>query len=126
MYRVRFRKLGSLLGLLAILMVTLAPAVSQVLASHHRLSDALTTYCSAESDVAAPDHDSKPPHSVAAHWQVCPYCSLIAHVPALPGSPVALALPQRSAPIRIAIESTAVRAGVAHTAAQPRAPPVFS
>jgi len=39
MYRVRLQRLGSLLGLLAILMVTLAPTVSQVLASQHRLGD---------------------------------------------------------------------------------------
>lgn len=126
MYRDRFCRLGSLLGLLAILMATLAPAVSQVLASHHRLGDALTTYCSAEADVAAPAHDGKPAHSAAGHWQVCPYCSLIAHVPALPGSPVAPMQPQRPGPVLIAFEPAAVRAVIVHTAAQPRAPPVFS
>jgi hypothetical protein len=126
MYRVRFRRLGSLLGLLAILLVTLAPAVSQVLASHNRLGDALATYCSAEADVVAPAHHGKPAHAGAAHWQVCPYCSLIAHIPALPGSPMALVPVQRPGAIAVATDSTAVRADVVHTAAQPRAPPVFS
>jgi len=126
MVRVRFRRLGSLLGLLAILLVTLAPAVSQVLASHHRLGDALATYCSAEADVAAPAHDGKPAHSSAAHWQVCPYCSLIGHIPVMPGSAMALAPVQRPGPIRVAVEPATVRADVVHTAAQPRAPPVFS
>jgi hypothetical protein len=124
MYRVRFPRLGSLLGLLAILMVTLAPTVSQVLASHHRLSDALETYCSA--DVATPVQDGKPAHHAGAHWQVCPYCSLIAHVPTLPGTPVALAalLAQRYVPVAVA--PAEVRGQFVHTAAQPRAPPVFS
>lgn len=126
MYRVRFRRLGSLLGLLAILMVTLAPAVSQVLASHHRLSDALTTYCSADVEAATPAHDSKPAHPATGHWQVCPYCSLIAHVPTLPGSVVAFAVPLLAGPMSIAAASIVVRANVVHTAAQPRAPPVFS
>jgi hypothetical protein len=124
MYRVRFPRLGSLLGLLAILMVTLAPTVSQVLASHHRLGDALQTYCTA--DVAVPAQDGKPAHDAGAHWQACAYCNLVAHIPTLPGTPVAFApaLPQRYVPVAVA--SIEVRGQIVHTVAQPRAPPVFS
>jgi hypothetical protein len=40
MLRLRLQKIGSLLGLLAILMSTLAPTVSQALAAHDRLGQA--------------------------------------------------------------------------------------
>jgi hypothetical protein len=65
MFRVRIQKLGSLLGLLAILMTALAPTVSQVLASHHRLNDALVTYYTAESTTGPFGHDGKPAHPAA-------------------------------------------------------------
>jgi hypothetical protein len=126
MYRVRLQRLGSLLGLLAILMLTLAPTVSQVLASHHRLGDALATYCSAEGEVTSATHDSNPSHSATGHGQVCPYCSLLAHATALPGSGIVLAAPLVAVPIVVAFASTLVRAMLVHTKAQPRAPPVFS
>ncbi|WP_322012843.1 DUF2946 domain-containing protein [Paraburkholderia sp. J12] len=125
MARIRLLKLGSLLGLLAILMSTLAPTVSQTLAAHHRLGNALATYCTVEPGAANPAQDGGN-HSLAQHWQACPYCSLLAHVPVLPGATlsfaVALAVTRASAaPVR-----HAVRALVAHTAAQPRAPPSLS
>ena len=126
MYRVRLHRLGSLLGLLAILMVTLAPTVSQVLASHHRLGDALATYCSADGEITSAAHDGHSSHSPTAHWQACPYCGLIAHVPVLPGTPLVLAVPLRSGPMAVAVASAVVRAISVHTVAQSRAPPVFS
>jgi hypothetical protein len=126
MYRVRFPRLGSLLGLLAILMVTLAPTVSQVLASHNRLGDALATYCTAEVQVAAPAQAGQPAHSTQAHWQACPYCSLIAHFTALPSSPAAVVAPPAARLPAATVVAAEVRGEVVHTAAQPRAPPVFS
>ncbi|WP_024906170.1 DUF2946 family protein [Robbsia andropogonis] len=126
MYRVRLHRLGCLLGLLAILLVTLAPVVSQVLASHHRLSDALATYCSADDKVGSSTHDSKPAHGVAPHWQACAYCSVVGHVPTLPGTAAGLAAPLAAKTMPVTVASVAVRAGVIHTVAQPRAPPVFS
>jgi hypothetical protein len=126
MHRVRFPRLGSLLGLLAILMVTLAPTVSQVLASHHRLGDALATYCTAEVQVAAPAQGAQPAHSAKAHWQACPYCSLIAHLSALPSSLAAVAMAPADRLAALTTASAQVRGEVVHTAAQPRAPPAFS
>jgi hypothetical protein len=126
MLRVRLQKLGSLLGLLAILMTALAPTVSQVLASHHRLSNALATYCSAEATVDSSAHDGKPAHSGTPHWQACPYCSLLAHVPLLPGGVVPLAVMLSVARVAVPHAPIDVRARFVHTAAQPRAPPVFS
>ncbi|MFD1554730.1 DUF2946 domain-containing protein [Paraburkholderia silviterrae] len=126
MFRVRLQKLGSLLGLLAILMATLAPAVSQVLASHQQLSNALATYCTVESAADPAGHDGTPAHSAAPHWQACAYCGLLAHVPALTGGAVALAVTLLVVRVSAPEAWAEVRAAFAHTAAQPRAPPVFS
>ncbi|MCR4466192.1 DUF2946 family protein [Burkholderia sp. SCN-KJ] len=59
----RFRKPGSLIGLIAILMMALVPTVSQMMASRHRLVDALAVYCPAgiEAEPVAHD-DGKPAH----------------------------------------------------------------
>ena len=126
MLRVRLQKLGSLLGLLAILMTVLAPTISQTLASHHRLSDALATYCTVESPGDSSGHDGKPAHSGAAHWQACAYCNLLTHAPTLPGGPMPVAVTLSVARAFMPEAPAEVRAAFVHTAAQPRAPPVFS
>jgi hypothetical protein len=125
MSRIRLQKIGSLLGLLAILLSTLAPTVSQTLAAHQRLSVALATYCTVDPAAASSSRDNGD-HSIAQHWQACPYCSLLAHVPVLPGASVPFA-------VTLAVARTSgtpvrheIRVLVAHTAAQPRAPPAFS
>lgn len=125
MYRVRIDKLGSLLGLLAILMATLAPTVSQMLASHHQLSNALATYCTVESAADSASHDGKPAHSATPHWQACAYCGLLGHLPTLSGGSVALAVALRVVRVSVPQGLAEVRAAFAYTAAQPRAPPVF-
>jgi len=122
MLRLRLQKLGSILGLLAILMSTLAPTISQALASQHRLDNALTTYCSA--DAAAPAGDRS--HPANAHWEACAYCGLLLHTPVLPGAPatfIAAATVAHAPDTAVRIE---VRATEIHTAAFPRAPPRFS
>lgn len=126
MLRLRLQKIGSWLGLLAILMSTLAPTVSQALAAHDRLGDALATYCSADPANSPSAQDSKSSHSPAFHWQACAYCGMLAHVPVLPGTATTFA----------ALISVARAPGAAarhdryvplfYTAAQPRAPPVLS
>lgn len=131
MLRVRLQKLGSLLGLLAILMVTLAPTVSQVLASHERLGDALATYCTAtDADtVSAADpaaQNGKSTNPARWHWQACAYCGLLAHTSVLPGSVVAVAGSLLAEPAALVVVQQVVRLVVVHTAAQPRAPPAFS
>lgn len=130
MSRTHLRKIGSLLGLLAILMSVLAPTISQAIAAQHRLGDALTTFCTMDpasmkpaSD--APSHDT-PDHSLAQHWQACAYCSLLAHVPVLPGTANQLAVALTLTRVGAAPAVREVRALVVHTAAQPRAPPAFS
>ncbi|SAK97166.1 MFS transporter [Caballeronia hypogeia] len=121
MSRVRLHRLGSLLGLLAILMLTLASTVSQELASHHPLGDALAMYCSSEGEGASATHDSKSLHSATGHGQVCPYCSLLAHATELPGSAVVFAAPPMAVPTAVAVASTLVHAILPYTGASARA-----
>ena len=127
MHVARFRKPGSLIGLIAILMMALAPAVSQMMASRHRLVDVLAVYCTASADEGVVAHDDgKPAHGVKAHWQACPYCSFVAHAVALPGHAVAFAVPLPDAQQPIVSASIPARVRLVHTVAQSRAPPAFS
>ncbi|WP_175952149.1 DUF2946 domain-containing protein [Burkholderia sp. BCC0405] len=126
MYVARFRKPGSLIGLIAILMMALAPAVSQMMMSRHRLVDALTVYCSASVDEVSAAHDGKPSHVAKAHWQACPYCSFVAHATALPGHAVALAALRPGSQRPVVAASNPARISLVHTVAQSRAPPAFS
>jgi len=124
MLRLRLQKIGSLLGLLAILMSTLAPTVSQALAAHDRLGEALSTYCSADPANSPLAHDSKSSHSSAFHWQACAYCGMLAHVPVLPGTAAAFVAELSVARATIAVTHETVHVPLVYTAAQPRAPPL--
>jgi len=126
MFRRRLLKIGSILGLLAILMTSIAPTVSHALASHDRLGQALSTYCSADPAFSEAGNSDSSPHSGAPHWQACAYCGLLAHFPVLTGSTVAFAaaVPVTRAPLSVV--RAAVRALPHFIAAQPRAPPVVS
>jgi Protein of unknown function (DUF2946) len=126
MLRLRLQKIGSWLGLLAILMSTLAPTVSQALAAHDRLGDALATYCSADPEASPLAHDGKSPHSPAFHWQACAYCGMLAHVPVLPGTATVFAAAISVARAPIAAARNDLHVPLVYTAAQPRAPPVLS
>jgi Protein of unknown function (DUF2946) len=125
MLRLRLQKIGSWLGLLAILMSTLAPTVSQALAAHDRLGQALATYCSAEPDDSPAAHDGKS-HSPALHWQACAYCGMLAHASVLPGTATVFTAAVSVARAPIVATRDAIHVPVFYTAAQPRAPPVFS
>jgi len=124
MSRLRLRKIGSLLALLAVLMSVLAPAISQTLAQKQRLGDALVTVCSVDRAPVAPS--KRPADHSLAHWQACPYCGLLAHTPVLPGIAVQLAAGGSAAPVPTPFVGPAAPTVAAHTVAQPRAPPVFS
>ncbi|WP_073430397.1 DUF2946 domain-containing protein [Paraburkholderia terricola] len=117
-------KIGSLLGLLAILMATFAPTVSQTRAAS-RDGTALfsATLCSAQSspDDAPDSHGAS--HSLASHLQACGYCNLLAHMPALPGVQVAFAVVVWAIQHRIATRFDSIRRVLPFVAAQPRAPP---
>jgi hypothetical protein len=127
MFRRRLQKIGSLLGLLAILMSTLAPTVSQALAAHDRVELALAAYCTAQPASAEAGEGQSPESHALLHWQACAYCGLLAHVPVLPGVPATFAaatLTATRAPVLAQREE--VRAAPLFTAAQPRAPPARS
>jgi hypothetical protein len=127
MFRRRLLKIGSILGLLAILMTSIAPTVSHALASHDRLGQALSTYCSADPAFSQTENADPSSHSSGAmHWQACAYCGLLAHFPVLTGSTVAFAASVSSTRVPSPLVRTAVRALALFTAAQPRAPPVIS
>jgi Protein of unknown function (DUF2946) len=117
------RKIGSLIGLLAILMTTLAPTVSQALATNTRFETKLSVYCSASGGLR-PHADQTDSHqSGIGHWETCGYCNLTAHVPVLL-PPLAMKLPlpaQQSRPLSQPVHRFAPYAPV--FAAQPRAPP---
>jgi Protein of unknown function (DUF2946) len=127
MFRRRLLKIGSILGLLAILMTSIAPTVSHALASHDRLGQALSTYCSADPGFSETANSERSSHSSGAmHWQACAYCGLLAHFPILTGSTVAFAAAVSVTDAPIPLVRAVVRALPLFIAAQPRAPPVIS
>jgi hypothetical protein len=126
MLRLRLQKIGSLLGLLAILMSTLAPTVSQALAAHDRLGQALATYCSADPDNSQVEKTDKSSPSHTWHWQACAYCGMLAHVPVLPGTATVFVAELSVARAPVPVTRDAVHVPLFYTAAQPRAPPVLS
>ncbi|TKC83194.1 DUF2946 domain-containing protein [Trinickia terrae] len=127
MFRRRLQKIGSLLGLLAILMSTLAPTVSQALAARDRVDIALEAYCTAQPSSAESRDNGQAsgPHALL-HWQACAYCGLLAHVPVLPGVYASFAAASMAARAPVFAQRSEVRAASFFTAAQPRAPPAVS
>lgn len=123
MLRSRLQKLGCWFGLLAILLTALAPAVSQGLAAHERLSVALSANCSANTGPSAPAVPRQP----ALHLDACDYCSLAAAHAAAPPPANATALhlaPGAVAPAVVLL--AAPPAPLRYSVAQPRAPPTLS
>jgi hypothetical protein len=124
------RKFGSLIGLLAILMTALAPAVSQALASGTQSATILSAFCSARSEIlhtpqANTDDPLRSPHSAAGHWDACGYCNLAAHSPAAAPCASAYQAHVTSAPLSDNNPAQPFPPYAPVFAAQPRAPPVF-
>src|SRR5262249_1831782 len=70
----RLRKIGSLIGMLAILMTALAPTISQALTTQQRVDTLLAGYCTAAPANGEHSADSSR-KSLQAHLQACGYCS---------------------------------------------------
>ncbi|CAG9261210.1 Permeases of the major facilitator superfamily [Burkholderia diffusa] len=121
----RFRKIVSLIGMLAILMTALAPTISQALTTQDRVDSLLAGYCTAgpAGGNHAGDGSSK---SLQAHLQACGYCSLLAHTPALPAPELTFAANFQPLRHREATRFESLRRTQPLTAAQPRAPPLAS
>ncbi|WP_158935356.1 DUF2946 domain-containing protein [Burkholderia sp. S171] len=128
------RKFGSLIGLLAILMTALAPAVSQALVSSAQPDAILSAFCSAgaptshtpQSAQTGAEKPIRSQHSAAGHWDACGYCNLAAHSPAAPPCAIAYQARVTSDPLA---DNTLAQPFPPHApvfAAQPRAPPVFA
>lgn len=125
-----YRRIGAYLGLLAILMMTLAPAVSHALAgsgeithgSHGSACDAQLPHLPRDS---APDTGDIS-HSSALHWQCCGYCNLAAHLPILPSVESDFAITVWIIQHRVATTFESLRRIEPRTSAQPRAPPTSS
>ncbi|MBJ9963753.1 DUF2946 domain-containing protein [Burkholderia seminalis] len=120
----RLRKIGSLIGMLAILMTALAPTISQALTTQGRVDALLAGYCTAAP--AAGGHTADSSTSLQAHLQACGYCSLLAHTPALPAPELTFAAHVRVIQHRAATRFESLRRALPLTAAQPRAPPFTS
>jgi len=118
-------KIGCLLGLLAILMATLAPTISQALA-WSRGSEMSGMHCSMPSmQQDASDHASAP-HSAKSLGDACGYCSLLAHMPVVPSIQVPFAITVWAIQHRITTRFERLLHVETLSAAQPRAPPLTS
>lgn len=118
-----YRKIGSILGLVAILMATLAPTISQALAADRIENAVAAALCSVRSmQEDAPDNKSDA-HALMSHWEACGYCSLLAHMPVAPSVQVSLVITARAFQHRIATRFESLRRVEPRTFAQPRAPP---
>jgi hypothetical protein len=127
MLRLRLQRLGSLLGLIAILMSTLAPTISQALAAREQLDSELHVYCTVAGTANGAATDTTHPSShPALHLDACAYCGLAAHLAGLPpAGPLpapAMALTQ-ALPVNPQTEAPAL---ARYRTAQPRAPPTLS
>jgi len=120
----RLRKIGSLIGMLAILMTALAPTISQALTTQGRVDALLAGYCS--SAPAADRSADASTKNLQAHLQACGYCSLLAHTPALPAPELTFAAHVHAIAHRAATRFESLRRALPLTAAQPRAPPFTS
>jgi hypothetical protein len=146
----RYWKIGSWLGLLAILMATLAPTISQTLAGHYPADAMRDGHCQMASmdDMAsmpgmqmqddapdtaqanAPDDSAAATNPAGKHAQMsgdaCGYCSLLAHLPAMPSLAMLFVAAVRVRQHAAATRFESVRRAEPVTFAQPRAPPFAS
>ncbi|MFT4069354.1 DUF2946 domain-containing protein [Paraburkholderia sp.] len=138
------RKIGSWLGLLAILMTTLAPTISRTLAARDGGDGAMAGgHCqmasmsemasmpgmsmrnAARAAANAPD-DSAGKHARMSAGDACGYCSLLAHLPVMPGVETLFVTAVHARQQRVATRFESVRRVEPLTFAQPRAPPAVS
>jgi len=135
-------QLVSLLGTLAILMTTLAPVISHLLAARTAPAiPALATQAAAAPSPTMQGHCDMPSmrgmtmathnahgHTANAHaspgdMQDCGYCNLLAHLPAAPGVPVTLVVATRLVHARVVARFQRITRAEPLTFALARAPP---
>ncbi|WP_229013095.1 DUF2946 domain-containing protein [Paraburkholderia gardini] len=124
-----YRKIGSLLGLLAILMATLAPTVSHTLAANRNSAAMSQEDCGMPSmQGAAPEGkvDKAGQHPSMSDGQDCGYCSLLAHLPVVPSVTTLFVVTVHAIQHGDATRFESVRRVEPLISAQPRAPPLLS
>ncbi|POR50651.1 Protein of unknown function (DUF2946) [Paraburkholderia eburnea] len=119
-------RLVSLLGTLAILMTTLAPMISHLLAAQPSMMSAHCDMPSMRHTQGISGNSGTHNHAQApnADLQDCGYCNLLAHLPAMPGVPVPLALAMRLEHARVAVRFERLARVEPLTFALARAPPL--
>ncbi|WP_423213109.1 DUF2946 domain-containing protein [Paraburkholderia ginsengiterrae] len=131
-----YRKIGSWLGLFAILMATLAPTISHTLAARNEAGAILGAYCgmpplaAVQADAAALTSGApgqslgkSAQHSATSDSDACGYCSLLAHMPVMPSVEGLFVVAVRTLQHTVATRFESVRRAEPLTFAQPRAPP---
>ena len=142
-----YRKIGAWLGLLAILMATLAPTISQALAARADMDSMAGEHCDMPAMSSMPDMPDMPGMSGMSHGQsiassasadpgdshahhnamsggdVCGYCSLLAHMPVVPSVGALFFVTIRAIVHTVATRFESVQRVEPLTFAQPRAPP---
>jgi len=148
-----YRKIGSWLGLLAILMATLAPTITHTLAARGNVSALSGAYCGTPSNAAMPfmpfmpfmapmpadtyyaasdvsgahgnthQHSQHTQHAAMSDGDACGYCSLLAHMPVMPSVEGLFIVAVRALQHIVATRFESVRRVEPLTFAQPRAPP---
>jgi hypothetical protein len=131
------RKIGSILGLCAILLTVFAPLISQSLRARDPLDYALASLCSAQDpggplatlpsarspgDPAGSSSRGNPGHS---HGDACAYCGFAAHFPALASALAPAPLPGAAALAPPLSRRTAWRPAELGHWAPPRGPPAI-
>ncbi len=126
MFHQRLQKIGSLLGLLAILVATLAPTVSQALAASRGETAMAGAHCSMPSMQHEASNDRSGRHSSLSAGDACGYCSLFAHMPVVHSPQGIFAITIRANWHPVATRFKSVRRVETLTSVQPRAPPSLS
>ncbi|MGF6569127.1 hypothetical protein ABH945_001203 [Paraburkholderia sp. GAS333] len=148
-----YRNIGSWLGLLAILMATLAPTISQTLAARAERGAMADEHCDMVSmdsmqsmhampqmgsmssmrdatddapQASTPTSDSTTKHTQMSDGDACGYCSLLAHLPVMPGVETLFVAAVRTRQHVVATRFKSVRRVEPLTFAQPRAPPFIA
>jgi len=116
------RKVGSILGLCAILLTVFVPLISQSLRAHDALDIALSSLCSSHG-LTQNGQTQDDPATHSQHGDACVYCGFCTHFPAVTTAAVARA-PLATPPVLPpALPDVAFRPADLGNWAQPRGPP---
>lgn len=105
------------------LLITFAPAISQLLAAHAHAADFTAELCSTHASSTDEPHRSDAPAHLDG--QACGYCHVFAHAPVLPTVRPAFSLDIPARQSVAAAPARDTRRTTHFSPAQPRAPPVL-